>query len=98
MRACRLGSQVECNERHRRQPPEGGQMTTYVLYGSCLCGAVRFEVRKPYLRFAHCYCQRCRKATGSSHATNLYVAPPQFSWVGGEGAAKRFDLPSAASF
>ena len=73
-------------------------MTSDVLRGSCLCGAVQYEVRKPYLRFAHCYCGRCRKATGSSHATNLYVEPGQFSWVSGEGTAKRFDLPSAQSF
>jgi hypothetical protein len=73
-------------------------MTNKVLSGSCLCGAVRFEVRQPYLRFAHCFCSRCRKATGSSHATNLYVAPPQFSWVSGETETKRFDLASAASF
>jgi hypothetical protein len=73
-------------------------MTTDVLSGSCLCGLVRFEVRQPYLRFAHCYCNRCRKATGSSHATNLYVAPSQFSWVSGETEAERFDLASAASF
>lgn len=68
------------------------------LAGSCLCGSVRFEVRKPYLRFAHCFCGRCRKATGSSHATNLYVEPAQFSWVTGEQHVQRFDLPSAASF
>ena len=73
-------------------------MTNEALSGSCLCGAVRFEVRRPYLRFAHCYCSRCRKATGSSHATNLYVAPAQFSWGAGEVLARRFDLASAASF
>ena len=71
---------------------------TDVLKGSCLCGSVRYEVRKPYLRFAHCSCGRCRKATGSSHATNLYVEPPQFSWVSGEHLTKRFDLTSAQSF
>ncbi len=69
-----------------------------VLTGSCLCTSVLFEVRKPFIRFAHCYCGRCRKATGSSHATNLYVAPAQFSWLSGEGLVKRFDLKSAASF
>jgi hypothetical protein len=68
------------------------------IRGSCLCGAVRYEVRKPYLRFAHCYCGRCRKATGGSHATNLYVASSQFSWISGEGITKRFDLPAAQSF
>lgn len=69
-----------------------------VLKGGCLCGAVTYEVRAPYLRFAHCYCSRCRKATGSSHATNLYVAPERFSWISGRESAVRFDLPSARSF
>lgn len=73
-------------------------MSDFPLVGSCLCGAVRYEVRKPYLRFAHCYCGRCRKATGSSHATNLYVAPAQFSWVAGAELVRRFDLMTAASF
>ena len=73
-------------------------MTSDALSGSCLCGAVSYEVRKPYLRFAHCYCGRCRKATGSSHATYIYVEPPQFSWIAGEDSVKRFDLPTAQSF
>jgi len=73
-------------------------MTRDTLNGSCLCGDVRYEVRKPYLRFAHCYCGRCRKATGSAHATNLYVAPAQFTWLSGERLTRRFDLPSAGSF
>ena len=73
-------------------------MSSEVLRGSCLCGAVAFEVRSPYLRFAHCYCSRCRKATGSSHATNLYVTADCFSWVSGKESVARFDLPSAASF
>jgi Glutathione-dependent formaldehyde-activating enzyme len=64
-------------------------MSTEPLSGSCLCGAVRYEVGKPYLRFAHCYCGRCRKATGSSHATNLYVEPPQFSWTAGAELIRR---------
>ena len=73
-------------------------MSVEVLSGSCLCGVVRYEVRKPYLRFAHCYCARCRKATGSSHATNLYVLPAQFTWVSGSEFTRRYDVPSAASF
>src|SRR5689334_10303976 len=68
------------------------------LRGSCLCGAVQYEVRKPFLRFAHCYCGRCRKATGSSHAANVYVEPNQCSWMSGNDMAKRFELPSAQSF
>jgi hypothetical protein len=69
-----------------------------VLTGGCICGAVAYEVRAPYLRFAHCHCARCRKATGTGHATNLYVEPSQFRWLAGEEAVARFDLPSARSF
>jgi hypothetical protein len=68
------------------------------LTGACLCGSVTYEVRQPHLQFAHCCCTRCRKATGASHATNLYVAPAQFSWTAGEALTKRYDLPTAASF
>jgi len=73
-------------------------MTGEILRGSCLCGEVTYEVHAPFLRFAHCHCARCCKATGSAHATNLYVPPGQFSWTSGAGSVVRFDLPSAKSF
>jgi hypothetical protein len=71
---------------------------TEILTGSCLCGSVSFEVRSPFFRFAHCHCSRCRKATGTGHATNLYCSPERFSWRQGQALTVRFDLPSARSF
>jgi hypothetical protein len=68
------------------------------LEGSCLCGAVTYEIKAPFLRFAHCYCSRCRKATGSAHASKLYIAPEQFAWTSGQDEVVRFDLPTARSF
>ena len=38
--------------------------------GSCLCGAVRFELTEEPGPIAVCYCQMCRKATGAPLATN----------------------------
>ncbi len=73
-------------------------MTDDTIEGGCLCGAVRYEVRKPFLRFAHCHCSRCRQATGSSHATNLYVLLEQLRWLRGEEQVRRYDLPTAKSF
>jgi hypothetical protein len=73
-------------------------MTNDKLTGSCLCGGVTYEVRPPILRFAHCHCSRCRKATGSGHATNLYVDPARFEWTSGGNSIVRYDLPSARSF
>ena len=68
------------------------------LSGSCLCGVVTYQVTAPFLRFAHCHCLRCRKATGTGHATNLYVVPDQFAWTSGKEATIRFDLTTARSF
>ncbi|MEG3941429.1 GFA family protein [Microcoleus sp. S36b_A3] len=47
---------------------------------------------------AHCYCSRCRKGTGTGHATNLTVDPSQFRWLSGEEGITRYDLPTATSF
>ncbi len=46
-------------------------MTTTTLRGSCLCGAVHYEAVGEVRRFLHCHCSRCRKATGTGHASNL---------------------------
>lgn len=73
-------------------------MTNEVLDGGCLCGAVTYQVRAPFLRFAHCHCSRCRKATGTGHAANLYVSPDHYEWTSGQDSVVRYDLPTAQFF
>lgn len=68
------------------------------LRGSCLCGAVEYEIAQPFMRFVHCYCRRCRKATGTARATNIVVSPGQLRWLRGESVTGRWDMPEAASF
>ena len=68
------------------------------LSGSCLCGAIKFKVTPPIAGFRYCHCSRCRKATGSAHAANMFVPEKQFQWVEGESAVKRFDMPGAQRF
>ncbi len=36
--------------------------------GSCLCGAVRFEVQGPLPEASACHCSKCRKHTGHYEA------------------------------
>jgi len=72
-------------------------MTTTVP-GSCLCKSVRFEIAPPYAAFRYCHCSRCRKASGSAHAANMFVPETQFRWLSGESNVKRFDLPGAKRF
>ena len=68
------------------------------IEGSCLCRRVRYRIRRPWQRFVHCHCSRCRKATGTGHASNLVVAPDQLDWLAGEDSVVRYDLPQARSF
>jgi hypothetical protein len=46
----------------------------------------------------HCHCSRCRKGTGTGHATNLAATPDRLQWLSGEHAISRYDLPTAKSF
>lgn len=73
-------------------------MADRILSGSCLCGTVRFEVDPPFNKMVHCHCSRCRKGTGTGHATNLYLQPSQLRWLSGVDAISRYDLPTAKSF
>lgn len=68
------------------------------LRGSCLCGAVKFEVSGEAKRFYHCHCSRCRKATGTGHASNLFLQPATLKWLSGEEHIRSFKVPEAKRF
>lgn len=70
---------------------------TETLKGSCLCGAVRYTARGESKRFYHCHCSRCRKVTGTGHASNLFVAGT-LTWDEGAEQVKKFRLPGAKGF
>ena len=36
------------------------------ITGGCGCGAVRFEVSKPFVSAAYCHCTRCQRRTGTA--------------------------------
>jgi hypothetical protein len=68
------------------------------LTGSCLCGAVKYEVAGEAQRFYHCHCARCRKATGTGHASNLFLQPGALSWLSGQEHIRTFKVPEAVRF
>jgi hypothetical protein len=73
-------------------------MVQSVLKGSCLCGGVKYEVTGEPKRFYHCHCSRCRKVTGTGHASNLFLQPAALSWLGGEELVRTFKVPEAKRF
>jgi hypothetical protein len=61
-----------------------------MLRGSCLCGKVRYELRGMPLSMYYCHCSMCRKATGSSFATNALVHESDFVVTSGLNFVKTF--------
>ena len=74
-------------------------MSSSVFQGSCLCGSVRYEIEGDPLVFNHCYCSRCRKASGTGHASNIIMrSPDKAEWTSGEDLLGEFKVPDAERF
>lgn len=63
-------------------------------FGSCLCSAVAFEIEGDFERFYLCHCERCRKDSGSAHASNLFSSSAVVRWISGQDKITHFSLPS----
>jgi hypothetical protein len=64
-----------------------------VLTGSCLCGAVRFEVRAPFSTAGYCHCTRCQRRTGTGASVNGLVAARDVAVVAGADAIRTWQPP-----
>ncbi len=76
-------------ERPTVQPRAG------ITEGSCLCGAVRYEAEGQPMFMQSCHCQRCRRARGAAHGTNLFFKLDQFRWISGQDRVSEYKLPEA---
>ncbi|OIR18205.1 putative glutathione-dependent formaldehyde-activating enzyme [mine drainage metagenome] len=52
--------------------------------GSCLCGAVEYEIAGPLGPVVYCHCSRCRKASGSAFNAMSPVSAADFRIVKGQ--------------
>ena len=57
-----------------------------MLTGHCLCGSVRYEISGEPLALLYCHCVQCRRATGSSFNTSIFVRDADFRIVSGDDA------------
>ena len=72
-----------------------------IFSGSCLCGQVQYTITGAAKRFYHCHCQRCRRASGTGHASNIVVkvsTGEKINWISGEQLIKRYKVPEAERF
>lgn len=54
-----------------------------MIRGSCLCGAIRFEIDR-VRALTHCHCTNCRKLSGAAFASYAHVDKDKFRWTSGE--------------
>jgi hypothetical protein len=90
---------------HEAYPPEFGGLAGVprpnvearpgITEGSCLCGAVGFEVTGEPLFMQSCHCQRCRRSRGAAHGTNIFYRMDQFRWTRGVEWLGEYKLPEA---
>ncbi|HEV8202058.1 MAG TPA: GFA family protein [Candidatus Polarisedimenticolia bacterium] len=65
-------------------------MAEGTLTGGCLCGQVRFEVRKPLQFAGYCHCTRCQRRTGTGAAVSARIEPGSLRVLSGEGNIKAY--------
>lgn len=65
-------------------------MSQHNYAGSCLCGAIRYQVRGEIGDVVQCHCQRCRKANGTAFATNAPIKKSDFQVLQGEQFLKSY--------
>ena len=61
-----------------------------MLRGSCLCGKVSYAIHGSPEIMYYCHCGMCRKASGSSFATNMLVREVDFVITAGGSLIKAF--------
>jgi len=63
-----------------------------VSQGSCLCGAIRFEIDSAgVVASVGCYCTNCRKVSGSQYGVYLQVKRDSFRWLSGADHAVAYE-------
>lgn len=63
------------------------------IKGSCLCGAVSFDVANAFDKIFMCSCDQCRQITGSAFASNLLIAAERFRWLAGSDDIVTYKMP-----
>ena len=54
------------------------------MKGSCLCGAIVYEVDQLDMPILHCHCTTCRKAHAAAFTSTAGVNRDHFRWVEGK--------------
>ncbi|RJG06103.1 GFA family protein [Noviherbaspirillum cavernae] len=62
-----------------------------MLRGSCLCGAVAYEISGPFVHIGNCHCTMCRKLHGAAFVTWGILGQQHFRWTRGESQVRSYE-------
>jgi hypothetical protein len=61
-----------------------------MVHGTCLCGALKYEIDGPIKEMANCHCSMCRKQHGAAFGTYVVAPIASFRWTAGEDNVERY--------
>lgn len=61
-----------------------------MIKGSCLCGAIEYEVEEIPGKIFNCHCSQCRKAHGAAFATQAFAKGETLRFLKGEEHLKEY--------
>lgn len=61
-----------------------------MITGSCLCGAIAFEVEEIPGKVFNCHCSQCRKSHGAAFATQVFAKGESLRFIKGEEHLKEY--------
>jgi len=64
-----------------------------MIKGSCLCGAVVFEIDGELTPIQLCHATRCRKATGSAESPEMLASLDSLKWIQGSEKVRIYEAP-----
>ncbi len=73
-------------------------MEDAMIKGSCLCGAIQYQLTQRPGWAHHCHCSRCRKVRGAAFATNAFAPLDAFAYTRGEDRLRSYKPPEAERF
>jgi len=62
------------------------------LFGSCLCGGVRYQINGALTGALNCHCTMCRKAHGAAFRSRARVEASDFEFIAGEDMVKFYEI------
>lgn len=79
-------------------PPRPAPDGNAAVSGSCLCGAVAFEIDEQPRNLVNCHCSRCRKSRAAAFGTNFFTRTESLRWTRGAEKVRTYRVPDAQLF